>query len=44
MFLPQWTLLLIPVMDAYVKTIPAATLSASTNPEGQTLFLDFVLR
>ena len=29
-------------MDAYVKTIPAATLSVSTNPEGQKLFLDFL--
>ncbi len=31
-----------PAMDAYVKTIPAATLSVSTNPEGQKLFLDFL--
>lgn len=31
-----------PAMDAYVKTIPAASLSVSTNPEGQKLFLDFL--
>lgn len=31
-----------PVMDAYVKTIPAASLSVSDNPEGQKLFLDFL--
>ena len=31
-----------PAMDAYVKTIPAATLSLSTNPEGQKVFLEFL--
>ena len=31
-----------PAMDAYVKTIPAATLSVSTNPEGQKSLLDFL--
>lgn len=31
-----------PAMDAYVKTIPAASLSVSANPEGQKLFLDFL--
>ena len=32
-----------PAMDAYVKTIPAASLSVSTNPEGQKLFLEFLI-
>ena len=31
-----------PAMDAYVKTIPAATLSVSSNPGGQQAFLDFL--
>ena len=31
-----------PAMDAYVKTIPAASLSVSANPEGQKLFLNFL--
>ena len=31
-----------PAMDAYVKTIPAAALSVSENPEGQKLLLDFL--
>ena len=29
-------------MDAYVKTIPAASLSVSDNPEGQKKLLDFL--
>ena len=31
-----------PAMEAYVKTIPAASLSVSANPEGQKLLLDFL--
>ena len=39
---PAMDILADPAMDAYVKTIPAATLSVSTNPEGQKLLLDFL--
>ncbi len=31
-----------PAMNAYVKTIPAASLSFSVNPEGQKRFLEFL--
>ena len=31
-----------PAMEAYVKTIPAASLSVSDNPEGQKSLLDFL--
>lgn len=31
-----------PAMDAYVKTIPAASLSFSADPEGRKRFLDFL--
>ena len=39
---PAMDIIADPAMDAYVKTIPAASLSVSTNPEGQKLLLDFL--
>ena len=39
---PDMDIVADPAMDAYVKTIPAASLSVSENPEGQKLLLDFL--
>ena len=39
---PDMDIVADPAMDAYVKTIPAAALSVSENPEGQKLLLDFL--
>lgn len=39
---PAMDIIADPAMDAYVKTIPAASLSVSTNPDGQKQFLDFL--
>ena len=39
---PSMDIVADPAMDAYVKTIPAASLSVSDNPEGQKLLLDFL--
>ena len=39
---PDMDIVADPAMDAYVKTIPAASLSVSEHPEGQKLLLDFL--
>ena len=39
---PDMDIVADPAMDAYVKTIPAASLSVSDNPEGQKKLLDFL--